>query len=322
MFVTGDGGRGTGASCIYPLLGCRLHPYWRFVATEIDPVSADVACQNVLANGLSSRITVLPVASQEIPLLACIEASEWDFAFCMCNPPFYSSVADIAARQALKQTVATSSLDYTLSESVYPGGEVAFVARIVAESVRLGGRCRWYTSLLGLKSSVATLRSELQQASASQIKIMPLQAGRTRRWVLAWSFWGRNSERKRPASPERRRRRTLEMIIDEQHLDAKLASLQIAKAHDDRWTVHRITWGRHARRQLSRGKEPSPLDQPLTFVIQRTGNHARFILLDDGTKAWNHLVSLVNHIRQSPGLGVSPCPATRATTDISSTSPQ
>ncbi|CAN0255249.1 unnamed protein product [Ectocarpus sp. 13 AM-2016] len=45
---------GTGASCIYPLLGARVAG-WSFLATEIDPVSAEWAEKNVRSNDLQVR---------------------------------------------------------------------------------------------------------------------------------------------------------------------------------------------------------------------------------------------------------------------------
>jgi 23S rRNA A1618 N6-methylase RlmF len=46
---------GTGASCIYPLLGTALHPDWSFVATEVDARSRASATANVARNGLQVR---------------------------------------------------------------------------------------------------------------------------------------------------------------------------------------------------------------------------------------------------------------------------
>lgn len=47
---------GTGASCIYPLLGCRLDPAWCFVATEYDQEALQYARANVERNGLGERV--------------------------------------------------------------------------------------------------------------------------------------------------------------------------------------------------------------------------------------------------------------------------
>lgn len=38
-----------------------------------------------------------------------------------------------------------------------PGGEVAFVMRMIKESLVLKRKCQWYTSMLGKLSSVQTL---------------------------------------------------------------------------------------------------------------------------------------------------------------------
>jgi 23S rRNA A1618 N6-methylase RlmF len=43
---------GTGASCIYPLLGTAMHPDWSFVATEVDDRSRASATANVVRNKL------------------------------------------------------------------------------------------------------------------------------------------------------------------------------------------------------------------------------------------------------------------------------
>jgi ribosomal protein L11 methylase PrmA len=50
---------GTGASCIYPLLGAKLYG-WHFFATDVDKESIRVAEINVEKNLLSEHILVLP----------------------------------------------------------------------------------------------------------------------------------------------------------------------------------------------------------------------------------------------------------------------
>lgn len=46
---------GTGASCIYPLLGAKLNG-WRFLATEVDESSMRYAQENIERNGFSDLI--------------------------------------------------------------------------------------------------------------------------------------------------------------------------------------------------------------------------------------------------------------------------
>ncbi|KFY11431.1 hypothetical protein V491_07213 [Pseudogymnoascus sp. VKM F-3775] len=50
---------GTGASAIYPLLGCAHYPTWRFACTDTDPHSFTFARQNIAQNNLSNRIRLL-----------------------------------------------------------------------------------------------------------------------------------------------------------------------------------------------------------------------------------------------------------------------
>ena len=52
---------GVGCSCIYPLLGHRKYG-WRFLGTDIDSVSVDLAVRNVVANHLEEFIEVRQVA--------------------------------------------------------------------------------------------------------------------------------------------------------------------------------------------------------------------------------------------------------------------
>lgn len=51
---------GTGASCIFPLLGVRSYG-WTFVATEIDPESVESAANNVNSNQLQQMVRRAPL---------------------------------------------------------------------------------------------------------------------------------------------------------------------------------------------------------------------------------------------------------------------
>lgn len=50
---------GTGASCIYPLLGVSVMGNWSFIATDTDAVSAEWAKRNVRSNGLQVPAAVM-----------------------------------------------------------------------------------------------------------------------------------------------------------------------------------------------------------------------------------------------------------------------
>ena len=73
---------------------------------------------------------------------------------------------------------------------VTPGGEVAFVSRMIDESRVLKDRCQWYTSMLGKYSSVEIVIENLRGAGVDNWAVKDLvQGSKTKRWAVAWS-WG------------------------------------------------------------------------------------------------------------------------------------
>ena len=193
---------GTGASCIYPLLGAAMHPEWRFVATEVDPRSHASATANVARNGLQTRIAVRtadPAAATVLrgPWLdepsagAAASAADDDagttpllqqrYTFCMCNPPFFTSMDEAASNPS------TACRGQEI-EMVTPGGEVAFVGRMIEDSMHLREEIRWYTSMLGRKNSLRELLAKLRQAGIVNVRTTEFFQGKTTRWAIAWSF--------------------------------------------------------------------------------------------------------------------------------------
>ena len=63
------------------------------------------------------------------------------FAFTMCNPPFFASLAEAGANPG-------TACGGTSAEMVCPGGELAFVRRMVRDSRALGKRVHWYTTMV------------------------------------------------------------------------------------------------------------------------------------------------------------------------------
>ncbi|KAI0273225.1 hypothetical protein BGY98DRAFT_1090782 [Russula aff. rugulosa BPL654] len=179
---------GTGASTIYPLLACRLSPNWRFVATDIDSVSLASAQANINRNGLSERITLLRGDTAGPVLLPLFKDTATSFDFSMCNPPFYASTEEATQSAAAKELLPNAVCTGADVEMITTGGEEAFVSKMVGESVTLGKRCRWYTSMVGKQSSLTALVTLLRTHSITNYALTELVQGHTRRWALAWSF--------------------------------------------------------------------------------------------------------------------------------------
>jgi 23S rRNA (adenine1618-N6)-methyltransferase len=178
---------GCGASLIFPLLGAA-HFGWSFVATDIDAESVESARANIARNApyMPALIEVRHVADRARLLCGVLNDDE-SFEFCVCNPPFFESLADTGLNRR-------RAAQATAGELTCPGGELAFVSRLLDDSVVLRHRVRWFTTMLGRKASLDALRRRLAlMATDAQFGITCVRhcefvQGKQTRWGLAWSF--------------------------------------------------------------------------------------------------------------------------------------
>ncbi|KAI1403619.1 hypothetical protein F4819DRAFT_484475 [Hypoxylon fuscum] len=182
---------GTGASTIYPLLGCIQRPSWSFIATDVDAKSLAYARRNVELNNLQSQIRVVDrtITDYLIPLDELgLEAID----FVMTNPPFYTSEIEMADLARQKSRPPNSACTGAPIEMVCAGGEIGFVRRIIDESLTLRERVRWYTSMLGKQSSLELLIGVLKDHGVTNYAVTAfVQGNKTRRWAVGWSFGNR-----------------------------------------------------------------------------------------------------------------------------------
>ncbi|KAJ5304457.1 uncharacterized protein N7443_004117 [Penicillium atrosanguineum] len=200
---------GTGCCSIYPLLGCRVRPQWKFLATgtlfdssevqkevspsidwflDIDENNTRTAEQNVKLNELESRIRIMKTDPND-PLFPLNKFDQKRIDFTMCNPPFYESQEEMIQSAEAKSKKPSQTCTGAEVEMVTSGGEVAFVTRMIEESMQLRNQVQWYTSMLGKLSSVAALVETLTKNKNHKFAVTELVQGKTKRWALAWS-WG------------------------------------------------------------------------------------------------------------------------------------
>ncbi|KNE63528.1 hypothetical protein, variant 1 [Allomyces macrogynus ATCC 38327] len=246
---------GTGFTCIYPLLGCRLRTKWRFVATEIDPAAVSCAIANIARNDLAERIRVVQT-SPTAPFFASTTEPDTAITAVMCNPPFYMSAEHRKAASDVKRTLHPTTPG-TASEMVTDGGEVAFVQRMMRESVDAAHKIVVFSAMVGFKSSIAALRETANELGIPCFLVRSLHQGRTVRWVVAWSF-----------SPALRDRtcRTLNVPARRELTVSQLRTILtdagiVVAAEDDDWLefpVQEPTWTRaYKRRKLHHGVSAS-----------------------------------------------------------------
>ncbi|KAK2015925.1 hypothetical protein LZ32DRAFT_525717 [Colletotrichum eremochloae] len=178
---------GTGASCIYPLLGCTQRP-WSFFATDIDPQNLSCAKKNVELNNLQNRISVVARTPQD-RLVPLDELGVDALGFVMTNPPFYTSEKDLVDSAKQKSRPPSTACTGAPVEMVTDGGEVSFVGKIFEESLVLRERVQWYTSMFGKQSSLEEFVGILREKAIDNYAVTKfVQGNKTRRWAIAWSF--------------------------------------------------------------------------------------------------------------------------------------
>lgn len=186
---------GTGANCIYPLLGHAIYD-WNFVATDIDQVSIEVAHQNIINNNRhTTAVECRLQADPEQILNGIIKGGEL-FDLVICNPPFHDSI-DKARRSTLKkwkvlghEKAAASADNFAgqAAELVYPGGEAAFISLMIKESAEYSKSCYWFTSLVSHKTSLPIIYKSLETAGAKHVQTIEMSQGNKNSRIIAWSF--------------------------------------------------------------------------------------------------------------------------------------
>ena len=86
-------------------------------------------------NDLQDKIDILPVEKTGHLFPAAI------FDFTMCNPPFYKSWQELLQATEAKELGANAICTGAENEMITPGGEVAFVRRMVEESLQTKTKC-------------------------------------------------------------------------------------------------------------------------------------------------------------------------------------
>ena len=122
------------------------------------------------------------------PILSALkdfEAQAPDFV--MCNPPFFASLEEVGGahkhagagkekgaapppQQQQQQQQQQQLLNACVDEMITPGGELAFVTAMIRDSLRLRGRVRWYTSMVGKKGTLRRVLGLLRAAGVENVR--------------------------------------------------------------------------------------------------------------------------------------------------------
>jgi 23S rRNA (adenine1618-N6)-methyltransferase len=188
---------GTGASCIYPLLG-HVDYGWSFVGSEVDATALASAREILAANpGRASGIELRLQSDPGRILKGIIQAGE-RFDLTLCNPPFHASAAEAAQASANKwdklgrpgagRTRPARNFGGQARELWCRGGEVAFVRQMIHESAEFATSVYWFSSLIARGGHLASLKQHLGKVGALDVRTVAMGQGQKQSRFLAWSF--------------------------------------------------------------------------------------------------------------------------------------
>lgn len=186
---------GTGASCIYPIIGVAEYG-WRFIGSDIDAKSIASAENIVNSNPtLKGKIACRLQQHPENTLRGIIDTED-KIDFTVCNPPFHSSIEE--ARQGTRRKiknlsgkkVKTPELNFAgvNNELIYEGGELQFIHNMIGESKDFSKSCYWFSTLVSKQSNLKEIYRLLEKAKPVRIKTIPMGTGNKLSRVVAWTF--------------------------------------------------------------------------------------------------------------------------------------
>ena len=181
---------GTGANCIYPLLGVAEYQ-WKFTATDIEKKSLANAQHIVTENKFQKSISF---RHQKDPthILKGILTSADHFDVSICNPPFYASQKEANTANQKKTTNLKTKKNRNFSgdfyELIYKGGEKAFLHNYLYESAVFPKTCTWYTSLVSKKENIKSLQQSAKKLNVKNFTIIPMLQGNKLTRIVCWQF--------------------------------------------------------------------------------------------------------------------------------------
>lgn len=184
---------GTGASLVYPLTGQSAYG-WHFTGVDIDEGALKSAQHICDRNALD-----VPLRQQSKPenILRGVIKPDESFHISMCNPPFHTSMdqarkgtrrkwAGLGKGQSEKRNFGGQN-----AELWCPGGEIKFIARMVAQSKHVANQCMWFTSLVSKKDNLQPLDRIVRNAKPVDYKIVEMAQGQKISRFIAWTYMTR-----------------------------------------------------------------------------------------------------------------------------------
>jgi len=186
---------GTGANLVYPLIAHQSYG-WEITGSDINKSSLENAQQILDENpDFSSNIHLKFQPDADFIFKNIVHSGD-KFTFSMCNPPFHDS-EESAIKGNLRKTKnlkksknPATNLNFSgqQSELWCNGGELAFISKMIEESVLYSSQILWFTCLVSKKENLFKLTSLLKKAKAIDVRTIDMAQGQKISRILAWTF--------------------------------------------------------------------------------------------------------------------------------------
>jgi 23S rRNA (adenine1618-N6)-methyltransferase len=115
------------------------------------------------------------------------------FHLSMCNPPFHASLEDAkhgSDRKNKNLGLKKNNLNFAgLGHELWcNGGEVEFIKKMIAESVKFKNQILWFTTLVSKKENVDILLRELKNKDVVATKVIDMNQGQKISRIIAWTY--------------------------------------------------------------------------------------------------------------------------------------
>ncbi|HCT2124733.1 TPA: 23S rRNA (adenine(1618)-N(6))-methyltransferase RlmF [Citrobacter koseri] len=192
---------GTGANCIYPLIG--VHEYgWRFTGSEVHAQALASAQAIISGNpGLTRSIRLRRQKDPAAIFNGIIHKNE-QYDATLCNPPFHDSAASARVGSERKRRNLGQDKNDALNfggqqqELWCEGGEVAFIKTMIAESQAFGRQVMWFTTLVSRGENLPPLYRALTDVGAVKVVKKEMAQGQKQSRFIAWTFMDDDQRRR------------------------------------------------------------------------------------------------------------------------------
>jgi len=192
---------GVGANCIYPIIGHNVYG-WSFVGADTSTLSLSSA-QSIISKNMNLNTDIQCRLQKDTDnIFTGIFNKEDYFDFTLCNPPFHKSQKDAASgtqrknKNLAKRDKNLLNFGGMANELWYPGGEIAFITKMIRQSLKHAKNCLWFSTLVSKKENLPVIYKVLKQCKTFDVQTIEMKQGQKVSRIVIWTFLNKNMQEK------------------------------------------------------------------------------------------------------------------------------